>query len=218
MEVEFTRHAERARTDEMRGMKAMKRCVLLGLGALVCAGALAPAACRREPRARQYAEGGTDVPGLPAPAAARAEPGEWDWQKPSQWRQEAGTGLRLASFAVGDGDSQGLCTLVPLPGDGGGIEANVQRWLAELGLPPFSAKELSGFLGRQDKLFSRDRRQVTVFDFSTLVPGRAEPSLLVAIVPAGDQTLFVKLSGGKELLQASRDVFLAFCRSLSRGG
>jgi len=194
----------------------MPRWVLLGLGVLACAGAFVPAACRREPRARQYVESGTEVPRTPA--AARTEQTEWNWENPRQWRQETGTGLRLATFSIGGGNSKGQCALVPLPGDGGGIEANVLRWLTELDLPQFSTAELAGFLGRQNQLLSRDRRPVTIIDFTTLAPGPLNPSLMVAIVPAGNQTLFVKLSGGKELLEKNRDIFLSFCRSLSRGG
>ena len=176
-------------------------------------------ACRQEPQSRQYEENGAAAVLAPKPLPARPHAGSWRWQNPPQWRVEASAGLRLATFSIPGREGSGQCSLIPLPGDGGGIQANVQRWLEQLHLPPFSPPELADFLGRQKKIQTDEGLPVTVIDFTTLSPPQepAGPSMLVAIIPGGDQTLFVKMSGGKALLKTSREIFYQFCRSLSRG-
>ena len=127
--------------------------------------------------------------------------------------------MRLETFSLSDREATAECTIVPLPGDGGGIEANVRRWLEQLQVPQLSSREMEEFLGRQEKKRTRSGLPVVIVDFTTL--GRRQPqpekSMLAAIIQDGAQTLFVKLSGARPLLEKNRDVFLAFCRSLSRG-
>lgn len=140
--------------------------------------------------------------------------------KPPQWREAAGAGLRLATFSIASREDAGQCTLVTLPGDGGGIQANVQRWLEQLRLPSFSPGEMTDFLSRQAKIQTGSGLPVSVIDFTALnVPQeRPGPGLMVVMITDAGQTLFVKMSGGKALLRENRKVFFDFCRSLSPGG
>jgi len=198
----------------------MKKCFSLSLAAAAIGCWLAAPACRQQPQSRQYEENGSASAPLSEPAPAQARDGAWRWEKPLRWREEASTGLRLATFSVSDLESTGQCTLVPLPGDGGGIQANVQRWLEQLSLPLFSPSELADFLSRQKKMRTNGGLPVMVIDFTTL-GRRQEPSgasMLAAIISGENQTLFVKLRGARVLLEKNREVFAEFCRSLSPGG
>lgn len=176
-------------------------------------------ACRRQPQSRHYVE--DVVAAAPAPERSSAPPPEraWRWVTPREWREQDGSGLRLATFAIADRGVVGRCALVPLSGDGGGVEANVRRWLEQLQLTDISSPELDVFLGQQKKMQTSDGLPVVVIDFTTLGRGRelAEESMLVAIITGGNQTLFVKMDGARTMLEKNRDVFIEFCRSISRG-
>ena len=192
----------------------MKNCFTFGLAVMALCSLFVAPACRQQPQSRRYEENGPDA--APAPALPQGE--AWHWAKPVPWREEGNAGLRLATFSIAGQEGPGQCTLVPLPGDGGGIEANVQRWLEQLQLPLFSPREMADFLGRQKRLQTRDGLPVAVIDFTAL--GRRQPpaaSMLAAMIADGNQTLFVKLSGGKALIEKNREDFYEFCRSLSRG-
>lgn len=53
------------------------------------------------------------------------------WKDPSGWKREAGSGMRVATYALGDGTE---CSVVSLPGAAGGDLANVNRWRGQMGL------------------------------------------------------------------------------------
>ncbi len=197
----------------------MKYYCYLGIVAMVFYGFFVAPACRRQPESRHYVENGAAAPPPPERAQARPRDGAWRWEKPRHWREQENSGLRLATFTIADRGAMGQCTIVPLSGDGGGVEANVQRWLEQLHMPQISSPELDIFLGQQKKMQTSGGLPVMIIDFTTLSHNREHPeeSMLVAIIMAGNQTLFVKLAGGKILLEKNRDVFYEFCRSLSRG-
>jgi len=186
--------------------------------AAICCWLVAPA-CRQQPQSRHYEENGSASALEPEPATAQAREGAWSWEKPLLWREEASDGLRLATFSIADRESSGQCTLVPLPGDGGGIQANVQRWLEQLNLPQPSTSELADFLSRQKQMRTNGDLPVMVIDFTTLSrrQERSGASMLVAIVSGENQTMFVKLCGARALVEKNRQAFAEFCRSLSPG-
>lgn len=199
--------------------KTMKHIFYLAIAPIVVCGVIAASACRRQPQSRQYEENGSAAASTPEQPPAPPQAGTWHWEKPSQWLEQGGNGLRLMTFSIADRDAPSQCAIIPLPGDGGGVQANVQRWLEQLRLPQISSAELANFLGRQKTMQTKGGLPVLIVDFTTLGPRRerSEASMLVAIITGGDQTLFVKWNGGKALLEKNREVFLAFCRSLRKG-
>jgi hypothetical protein len=197
----------------------MKKYFSLGPAAIVVFGLLCAPACRQKPQARQYEENDTAAAQASNQPQARTQSASWRWVKPLPWREEASAGLRLVTFYIGSREDSGQCTLIPLPGDGGGIQANVQRWLEQLQLPLFSPPELADFLGRQKKMQTQSGLPVDVIDFTTLShpQARSGPSMLIAVIPGENQTLFVKMNGRRALLEKNREIFYEFCRSLSPG-
>jgi len=151
-------------------------------------------ACRQQPQTRKYEENSASAAAAPTQMQTRPHSVSWRWAKPLQWREEESAGLRLATFSITSGEEVGQCTLITLPGDGGGVQANVQRWLDQLHLPAFSQPEMADFLSRQKKLRTVNGLPVTIIDFAAL-----------------------KMSGGKALLEKNREVFNEFSLSLSPG-
>jgi hypothetical protein len=71
----------------------------------------------------------------------RAVDGEVRWSLPSGWKEEKGGPARLASLRFGDRDPRLEMTVVRLPGDGGGLAANINRWRDQLGLDKIDDSE-----------------------------------------------------------------------------
>jgi hypothetical protein len=64
----------------------------------------------------------------------RADQGEIRWTLPKGWTEEKGGPARIASLRFGEGDPKLEMTVVRLPGDGGGLAGNVNRWRDQIGL------------------------------------------------------------------------------------
>ena len=172
------------------------------------------AGCDRKAEVRTYRE----VTVAPTPVGAlfdstggeagSAEGGNWHWVTPADWNELPGDGLRLARFGLPGG---GESTLVVLTGDAGGVEANVRRWLTQLGLdlPPERVRSLL-----DDATAVRGDLDFTLFDFTPLVSGRDATAFLAAIASAGGQTMFVKAEAPAGVLGEQRAAFIELLSSL----
>ena len=186
------------------------RCVLLGVAIVTVA------TCAREPRVREYDEvvikpspveaafDGSVATGMPAAPLV--------WQTPPAWQELPGDGIRLAAFRHEQGSRRVETTVVMLGGAAGGVEANVVRWLDQLGTQ-LTAEELAQFLATGEPVVTRDGMRLTVFDFTRLTAPEGD-SILAAVGPMLDQTLFVKMSGDGALIAAARADFLSLIASL----
>jgi hypothetical protein len=91
----------------------------------------------------------------------RAENGEIKWAMPKGWIEDhAGGPGRQACLHFGDRDPKLEMTIVRLPGDGGGLVANVNRWLEQLGLERASEAQVSELV----KKVSGTNLEATVVD------------------------------------------------------
>lgn len=152
-----------------------------------------------------------------APEAPRENP--LTWVVPEGW-SEAGEdaspgGMRLINLRFGEG-GEGECYLSALPGAAGGMEANINRWRGQMGLPEYSAEELAKlpkktFLNREATYVNFDG------DFKRVGAVEAEKGFrLVGLVQAAPEfTIFVKMTGPKELLARNEGAFDEFVRSIS---
>lgn len=158
---------------------------------------------------------------MPAsPAAAPAEPvvsGPFAWDVPSGWQETPARPMRLVTFSVGDsGNTE--CYVSVFSNAAGGVEANVNRWLAQMRQEPVSGPALAD-LPSIDMLGTLG---VVVFatgeyegmDGST----RPDHALLGAICDAPEGSVFVKMIGPADEVEANRAAFEAFCISLRRTG
>ncbi len=143
------------------------------------------------------------------------------WDTPEGWKEVPAdassgmAGMRLINLAFGP-NGEGECYLSAMPGAAGGLEANVNRWRTQMGLPGMTEEELSKlpkrpFLGREATFVSFDG------DFKGMGEGEAKIGYrLVGLVqPAPEFTLFVKMTGPKELVAANEAAFEKFCQSIS---
>jgi len=144
----------------------------------------------------------------PTPAAA------YTWTAPDSWEELPATSTRMANFKV-DSATDAECYLTVLSGTGGGVEANVNRWRAQLSLEPYSPAEVAELptlevLG-QDAL-------LVEFEGTYTGMGGAENEagykLLGLILEDQGNAVFVKMTGPVEVVDREKDNFIAFCQSL----
>ncbi len=163
-------------------------------------------------RATSAARFGWQQPGE-LKTGAPVSSGGLSFETPNGWSELPPTAMRSASFRVA-GDERAECYLTLLSGDGGGLAANVDRWLAQMSAPPASAAELAA-LPRAELL----GREAVLVDFRGTWKGmnggeRREDQRLIgllAIDSAG--SAFLKMIGPEGVVSAEIDAFHALARS-----
>ncbi len=154
-----------------------------------------------------------EVTPAPAAPAQSARDTELSWQLPESWTEAAPRPMRIATFAVA-GNADIDCYVTSLSGKAGGVDANVDRWRGQLGLPTATAEELA-----QMPRFEMLGRQATLVEAAGQfegMDGQARPGwmLLGAVVELDGQMLFVKMTGPEQSVRAEKDKFVRFCKSL----
>lgn len=194
-----------------------------GRRGILLAGVLALQACgMRDPVWTEYEENTT------GPAAPRSQmmprqqaadrPAALKWTTPTGWKAQPGSSMRLGSFGIEQHSRTGLCTIVKLGGAAGGVEANVKRWIGQIGLEVPPQEEFAEFMDRQTEFKSEGGLECVLVDLTTLgTQGPEQASLLGAVFALGDMTVFVKFAGPVALLQEERASFTGLCRSFTRG-
>ncbi|MDP6801865.1 MAG: hypothetical protein QF819_01635 [Gemmatimonadota bacterium] len=173
-------------------------------GMMVLAGVLLLAGCAEED-VKTY----TVEKAPPTEAHAHAS-GELLWETPDGWTASEGSSMRLASFSVPgpEGVNSGDCSIIVLGGDGGGLVPNVNRWRGQIGLAGAS----------EEAILSASREETGGLGeyriFRLVNPDNADAAFLVAMIPGGARTLFVKLAGPVGLVDSADDAFVGLCRSL----
>lgn len=151
------------------------------------------------------------------PAAPQENP--LTWTAPEGWTDAPAGGspggMRLIDLRFGP-NGEGECYLSAMPGKAGGLEANVNRWRTQMGQPAYTPDELSKlpkkpFLNRDSTFvkFEGDFKSVGATE------ARKGYQLLGLVQEAPEFTLFVKMTGPKELIQKNEAAFDQFCQSIS---
>jgi len=178
--------------------------------------------CNREPEPRHYREVITR-----GEVALQGKPRiDMTWTLPAHWTvQPEGDPLRLTGFwapdparaAAGKTDPNPVdVSIVQLAGAAGGLEANVTRWLGQVKIAPSFTQQA---IEEATPIRLASGQEGIIVDFTGLLSGdlTQTESIMGAIVPVGETTLFVKAMGGRSRLQRLKPELIAFCQSLSVG-
>ncbi|MFL6199385.1 MAG: hypothetical protein ACJ76J_09425 [Thermoanaerobaculia bacterium] len=179
----------------------------------------APDAAAQNPPAAQ---------GVPAPMSSRGEPvggaagqaqdGTVKFDIPANWQQQPPANqMRIAQATIpGAGGAGDFVVFYFGPGGGGGVEANIQRWVDQMEPAPGS--------NPQPEAFDVNGYHVTWIDVSGTLkpsnmgtgPATEQPSsrLYGAVVEGPGGPWFFKVTGPEATLAAERDNFLAMLRSV----
>lgn len=151
------------------------------------------------------------------PPAAELAQGPLDYDVPEGWRQLPATQFRNPNFVAGPSDSI-ECYVSVLPGGGGGLVVNANRWRRQMGAPPLTGEEFAAL--PTIELLGHEAAYMDVTGTFTGMDGRAIPNqrLLGALVQTQQAGIFVKMVGPDEAVQEEREAFEAFVRSLRPAG
>lgn len=138
------------------------------------------------------------------PIKSKAKP-KFEWVVPENWEEVAGHSMRIGSFKLpGNGD----LSVTSFSGSSGGIKANVNRWESQIGLAPSTVdmiKQIS-----EDRISRLGRYQI----FELKNEKNQDLSILAAIFPLQEITLFVKLAINPKSMNQHRHDFVEFCDSI----
>ena len=129
------------------------------------------------------------------------------WDTPEGWIESSGSKMRLASFNVPHASGNGDLSVMILSGDGGGVEANINRWRAQIGL---ESKGISDIKKDAEK---RKNRLGEYQIFEIINNNSKEKAFLSAIIPSNIGTVFVKLTISEGGIDEVKDDFIYFCDS-----
>lgn len=151
-------------------------------------------------------------------AAEPADRAPVPWTVPAGWEEKPASGMRVASYAVKrpDGRSADI-SVVALGGGSGGELENVNRWRDQIGLEPVTEAGLAGLR----TLVAAGDRQVVMYELDgkkLVLDGKHAARTLAAILPAGEMTVFFKITGENALVAEQKPQFLAWLKSVDTGG
>ena len=149
--------------------------------------------------------------GLPAAAPALAAE-RWSgdgisWQTPEGWTQKQGSSeFRFAQIDLGDNL---LLVVSRFPGDVGGNLANVNRWRAQMKLPPVTADEL-------EKVTKKVQAGDATAILTDITSEAGDQRMLGAIVPdaKNNRTWFFKVTGAAKAVGGQTEKFQKFVESV----
>jgi hypothetical protein len=139
------------------------------------------------------------------------------WDTPEGWTENrTPSDFRLAAFLVKTGDVESVCTIIPLQGEAGGLEANVSRWLGQIAGGKIPGKNtVEELIKSQEKFFSKGQFPVVLIDFTPVTANPTDKSILAAVLKIQGDSVFIKMTGQKSHLVENKIKFKALCRSFS---
>lgn len=161
-----------------------------------------------------------------APLAAESASG-LSWTAPASWKADAARPMRAATYSIpaaaGDTES-GECVVYYFgPGQGGGVEANIERWIKQFQAPDGGPADK--LAKRADKTFggipvtTLDLTGTYLFRPAPMAP-QATPKpgyrMLAAIVQGKDAPVFFKLTAPKKTAAAAEAAFWQMIGSLKK--
>ena len=164
--------------------------------------------CGKDNHTRTYQLPKSDVP--PKIQPVDSPKSTIRWETPEMWVISSGSSMRLASFEVPYMEGNGDLSVVQLAGTGGGLMPNVNRWRRQLNLEPKSLSEI------EEDVIEKNGK-LGKYKMFRIINSQNNSAFLVAIIPIGNQTLFVKLSADPSGIQESESDFIYFCSSIQFG-
>lgn len=164
------------------------------------------------------------APGNPPNAGQAPSPAHdpgLEWQVPRRWVAELAQGMRLASYAIPPADGKGEAAQCAVyyfgPGQGGGVEANVERWIGEFERPGTPARRTRHVRGvRVSQVEVTGAYTAHAGGMGDAGPASSGWTLLGAIVEGPAGAVFFKLAGPEATVAAAKKEFDDLLASLRK--
>ncbi len=139
------------------------------------------------------------------------------WDTPAGWKEEPGSGMRIATFKLADDPDAIDVSIVSLGGMAGGIHANLDRWAKQIPLV-IAPEELDKFISIAPVIKTQGGNDAVIFDFSKFQQGYdpSAKSTIAAMIELGDATIFVKMTGTIKAVLDNQDTFKQLTQSVRK--
>src|SRR5262249_34136106 len=142
-------------------------------------------------------------------AAAPKEPAPIEYKAPEGWAKIPPAIAAIASYEVTSNEQK---VTISISRAGGGLEANLNRWRGQVGLPQVEGTEIPKMLTK----FPVGDHMGAFVELTGKDPKTGNPrTILGVMVPDDEEIIFVKLSGDPELAVKERARFEEFAKSVS---
>lgn len=127
------------------------------------------------------------------------------WTAPTGWEPKALGAMRKGSFRLKTATGEGDLSITAFPGATGGLEANLNRWRGQVGLPALAPDQVVA----DAQTFTANGLTFTVVDYKGPA-GR----MLGAVVPFGGNSWFFKLTGPDAVITEAKAAYLEFLHTV----
>ena len=149
------------------------------------------------------------TPSLPASQPSATSGHQPTWNAPDHWERKPSTQMRIGNYTVSGEKGEALdFSITSFPGDVGGILANVNRWLGQVGMDATDEAGLSQYLS--DRTIDQKPGKLVIAESD-------EQALYAAILFHRGRSWFLKLMGDVELARAEKENFLGLIDSFCLG-
>ncbi len=157
-------------------------------------------------------------PSSAGPESSASERPAVPWTVPAGWEEKPASGMRVASYGVKRPDGRSVdISVVAMGGGAGGELENVNRWRDQIGLEPATEADLAGLRS----IIPSGNRQVVMYELDgkkAVLDGKYAARTLAAILPAGEMTVFFKITGESALVAEKKPLFLVWLKFVDTGG
>ena len=149
------------------------------------------------------------APAVPAPSVPSGGGHQPTWEAPEHWERKPSTQMRIGNYAVANDAGESLdFSITSFPGQVGGILANVNRWLGQVGMDSTDEEGLSKYLS--DRTIDEKPAKLVIAESD-------EQALYAAILFHEGRSWFLKLMGDVSLAQSEKENFLSLIDSFCLG-
>ncbi len=136
------------------------------------------------------------------------------WTAPPHWQDTSPRPARKGSFSIPGPTQPADLSITAFGGNAGGYDANINRWLGQIGRPPLSPSRIAELSAPH----SVDGRPGKLVFLEVDSPDPAATAILAAVVPVDNTTWFFKLTGPRSLLLSEEEIFRSFLATVNFNG
>ncbi len=131
------------------------------------------------------------------------------WEAPDHWQRKPTTSIRMGNYVVSGESGESLdFSITSFPGDVGGILANVNRWLGQVGMDATDESGLSRYMS--DRMIDEKPAKLVIAESN-------DQALYAAILFHEGRSWFLKLMGDRNLARSEKKNFIGLLDSFCLG-
>ena len=129
---------------------------------------------------------------------------KFSWKAPVNWIEVEKSSMRIGSYKIPYSKGYGDLSITNFQGDGGGLEANINRWRKQINLAPLSLKEISS-----DAIYGQSSIGPYKL-FKIINKEDSSVAFLCSVISSDNSTVFLKVNIAEEGILEIEKQFIEF--------